>query len=249
MTSSGFSPWPSGRRRRRPRCRPSPATPRRGPGADRHRGHVRQRTGGRRSPRARGPSPGRATTPAGRRSLGVALGPAPSQPTPRTTNSAFPLWTTSPPTAAFDSATASATCRERHPAVPEPERVELDLVLDRRRRRRWPPRRRRARRPSCGRTYQSWMARSRPRSWPGPSTVYQKIWPVAAASGPSRGVTPGGQVGAARAEPLGHPPAGLRRRPPPSSKITLIIEKPTSLDDRDDADPASPLQLAGPAGR
>ena len=45
---------------------------------------------------------------------------------------------------------------------------------------------------SCGRTYQSWIARSRPGSYPFPSTVYQKIWPVAAASGASRGVAPAG---------------------------------------------------------
>ena len=46
--------------------------------------------------------------------------------------------------------------------------------------------------PSWGRTYQSWIARSRPRSKPAPSTVYQKICPVAAASGVSSGLAPAG---------------------------------------------------------
>ncbi len=60
------------------------------------------------------------------------VGDAPSQPTPRTTYSAFPLWTTCPPDDAFDVATASDHDRSSEtPMSSQPVGVGDDLVLDR----------------------------------------------------------------------------------------------------------------------
>ena len=53
-------------------------------------------------------------------------------------------------------------------------------------------------------TLKSWIARSRPRSCPSPSTVYQKIWPRAVASGAMYGLTPGGRSVSASRQPFGH---------------------------------------------
>ena len=56
----------------------------------------------------------------GRTSRRRAWSTRPSQPTPRTTYSALPLWITCPPAAAFDAATASTTSLSVTPEQPEP---------------------------------------------------------------------------------------------------------------------------------
>ena len=66
----------------------------------------------------------------------------------------------------------------------------------------------------CGRTYQSWIARSRPRSSSPPSTVYQKICPVAGASGASSGSSALGKLGLHPRQPIGNAPPSLRRADP-----------------------------------
>ena len=162
------------------------------------------------SPRraARPRSPGRGRRGRGRSVSSPGVGDAPSRPTPRTTYSAFPLWTTCPPDAAFDVATASTTSLSDTPktrsrlgsgttwySIGNPPTLETSATP--------------GTEPSCGRTYQSWIARSRPRSSPPPSTVYQKIWPVAAASGVSSGFAPRGQLALNASQPLGHAPASL----------------------------------------
>ena len=109
MTSSGFSPWAI---KTTPPVTSLPSfssTPRRKPGPSRdirdlgepdraslgkRHDHVFQVARGRDS-ESKLSSPG--------------VGDAPSRPTPRTTYSAFPLWTTCPPDEAFDVATASTT--------------------------------------------------------------------------------------------------------------------------------------------
>ena len=138
------------------------------------------------------------------------VGDAPSRPTPRTTYSAFPLWTTWPPDEAFDVATASTTSLSDTPktrsrlgsgttwySIGKPPTLETSATP--------------GTEPSWGRTYQSWIARSRPRSKPAPSTVYQKIWPVAAASGVSSGLHSARKL-ALNVEPAARPRAGVLRR-------------------------------------
>ena len=191
-------------------------TPRRKPGPMRDLGDLGQpdRASLRRAARPR--SPGRAIARSGSNDSSPGVVDAPSQPTPRTTYSAFPLWTTWPPAAAFDVATASTTSLSVTPktrsrsgsgttwySIGNPPTLETSATP--------------GTEPSCGRTYQSWIARSRPRSSPPPSTVYQKIWPVAGGVGRQLGLAPGGQLALDPRQPLGHPPA-------PSARSDAVVE-------------------------
>ncbi len=160
---------------------------------------------------ARPRSPGRASARSGSKLSSPGLVEAPSRPTPRTTYSAFPLWMTWPPDGGVRRRHGLDHVVERHAESPQPVGVGDDLVLDRETRRRSKHRPLPATEPSCGRTYQSWIARSRPRSNPPPSTVYQKIWPVAAASGVSSGLRSARELRSAPA-PAARPRAGVLRR-------------------------------------
>ncbi len=212
VTSSGFSPCAI---RTTPPATSLPSfssTPRRI--ARRDRRPWRPRQGG--SCRPARPHRGtfsRSGRPAASRSESSPARPdAPSQPTPRTTYSAFALVTTCPPAAEFDAATASTTSLSVIPSawsrrgstatwysMGNPPTLETSATP--------------ATEPSCGRTYQSWMARSRPRSRPAPSTVYQKIWPVARRIGRQRAARrPAGSSAPDPGQPLRHPPARLVER-------------------------------------
>ena len=104
--------------------------------------------------------------------------------------------------ALLQHAAADGGVRSRHGRIEFAERdaVGAQLVRDRRRsdirsesRRRWRLRPRPARfAVGSARTNLEWPAGG-PRSWPSPSTVYQKICPRAVASGARYGVTPVGK--------------------------------------------------------
>lgn len=148
------------------------------------------------------------------------------------------LWTTPPPALALESATAEATASSVTPEA----RSRTGSTLT------WnstgvPPALATSATPgteaSWGRIEKSCRARSRPRSSPPPSTVYQKIWPVAAASGARRGTTPAGSPAPASDS---RSPRARRasRKPTESSKITASQAYPKSLDARTTRTPRTP---------
>ena len=75
------------------------------------------------------------------------------------------------------------------------------------------------------------MARSSSRLLPSPSTVYQKIWPSAVASGARYGVTPGGIDALANCS-FWNTRLRAVSKFSFSSKMMVIMEKLNSLDDR-----------------
>ena len=191
----------------------------------------------RRAARPRFPGRGRRDRRRSVSSPGV--GDAPSRPTPRTTYSAFPLWTTCPPDAAFDVATASTTSSSDTPKSPQPVGVGDDLVLDRE--------------SADARD----LGHARDRAELGADVpVLDRAQPAQIEARALDGVPEdlagrrgvGRQLGAARRRAAGlrsrASRSATRRRPSArstsSSKITLIIEKPTSLDDRTTRTPRSP---------
>ena len=105
----------------------------------------------------------------------------------------------------------STTSVERHAEEPQPVGVGRRPGTRSGTRRRSRPRPRPATEPSCGRTYQSWIARSRPRSSPPPRRCTRRSGRSPARPAPSSGVTPAGSSRPDAGQPLGRP-AGAPRR-------------------------------------